>query len=229
MKCQMMQIPFRSDNSLWNVTRYIKFKVKRIKDALCGLVPAPSTLAHLAIHGSYSETQKTYVQLMFTVVEHANDNSVDVQKLLVTQARTGCDENQIQTEGWYSPQIDNYELHGVTKLNDGKDVQTHVYVCRYMKLSASCCSSSCNSSGMNSVMISSRLKKDVTRNQTIRIINTRTVRRKNMGLPTHFYAPPNMKCQTKHSIVEVPNWRLHVTHFSARDEPLPLKKVQRTT
>ncbi len=35
--------------------------------------------------------------------------------------------------GWVLPQIDNYEFTGVTKLNDGKDVQTHNTVCRYMK------------------------------------------------------------------------------------------------
>ena len=118
-----------------NVTRYVNEEGSEIKDAEKGLVPAPSMIGDTYEFTGRTETTEdgTVQTHVYKVVEHEVPNDapqVDVPKLLVTRFvnETG-DEIKSATDSFVDalPQIDNYEFTGVTKLNDGKDVQTHVY------------------------------------------------------------------------------------------------------
>ena len=118
-----------------NVTRYVNEEGSEIKDAEKGLVPAPSMIGDTYEFTGRTETTEdgTVQTHVYKVVEHEVPNDapqVDVPNLLVTRFvnETG-DEIKSATDSFVDalPQIDNYEFTGVTKLNDGKDVQTHVY------------------------------------------------------------------------------------------------------
>ena len=118
-----------------NVTRYVNEEGSEIKDAEKGLVPAPFMIGDTYEFTGRTETTDdgTVQTHVYKVVEHqvpGDAPQVDVPKLLVTRFvnETG-DEIKSATDSFVAalPQIDNYEFTGVTKLNDGKDVQTHVY------------------------------------------------------------------------------------------------------
>jgi len=118
-----------------NVTRYVNEEGTEIKDAETGLVPAPSMIGDTYEFTGRTETldDGTVQTHVYKVVEHqvpGDAPQVDVPELLVTRFvnETG-DEIESATEGFVDahPQIGDYEFTGKTKLNDGKDVQTHVY------------------------------------------------------------------------------------------------------
>ena len=123
------------DVPVLNVTRYVNEEGSEIKDAEKGLVPAPSMIGDTyQFTGRTENTDDGTIQThVYKAVEHEVPNDapqVDVPTLLVTRfVNEEGSEIKSATDGFVNalPQIDNYEFTGMTKLNDGQDVQTHVY------------------------------------------------------------------------------------------------------
>ena len=116
------------------VTRYQTEDGTDIKDAEQGLVDAPPTIDNYQFTGTTNTNDSGDVQThIYTKIEAmvpGDAPQVDVQELKVTRYQTeeGTDIKESE-QGLVDADktIGNYQFTGVTKLNDGKDVQTHIY------------------------------------------------------------------------------------------------------
>ena len=221
-----------------NVTRYVNEEGSEIKDAEKGLVPAPSMIGDTYEFTGRTETTEdgTVQTHVYKVVEHEVPNDapqVDVPKLLVTRFvnETG-DEIKSATDSFVDalPQIDNYEFTGVTKLNDGKDVQTHVYRLSVHEVP-------------NEAPVVEVPELQVTRhvdefgNDLVKVEKGRqapkpTIRdyqytdrtTEEHGITTHFYAPIKQEVPNEAPIVEVPELTI-TRHVNEKgDELLPIEE-----
>ena len=220
-----------------NVTRYVNEGGSEIKDAEKGLVPAPSMIGDTYEFTGRTETTDdgTVQTHVYKVVEHqvpGDAPQVDVPKLLVTRFvnETG-DEIKSATDSFVAalPQIDNYEFTGVTKLNDGKDVQTHVYRLSVHEVP-------------NEAPVVEVPELQVTRhvdefgNDLVKVEKGRqapkpTIRdyqytdrtTEEHGITTHFYAPIKHEVPNDAPIVEVPELTI-TRHVNEKgDELLPIE------
>ena len=221
-----------------NVTRYVNEEGSEIKDAEKGLVPAPSMIGDTYEFTGRTETTEdgTVQTHVYKVVEHEVPNDapqVDVPKLLVTRFvnETG-DEIKSATDSFVDalPQIDNYEFTGKTKLNDGQDVQTHVYRLSVHEVP-------------NEAPVVEVPELQVTRhvdefgNDLVKVEKGRqapkpTIRdyqytdrtTEEHGITTHFYAPIKHEVPNEAPIVDVPEL-LITRHVNEKgDELLPIEE-----
>jgi len=221
-----------------NVTRYVNEEGSEIKDAEKGLVPAPSMIGDTYEFTGRTETTEdgTVQTHVYKVVEHEVPNDapqVDVPNLLVTRFvnETG-DEIKSATDSFVDalPQIDNYEFTGVTKLNDGKDVQTHVYRLSVHEVP-------------NEAPVVEVPELQVTRhvdefgNDLVKVEKGRqapkpTIRdyqytdrtTEEHGITTHFYAPIKHEVPNEAPIVDVPELTI-TRHVNEKgDELLPIEE-----
>ena len=212
-----------------NVTRYVNEGGSEIKDAEKGLVPAPSMIGD-----TYEFTERTEstddgtVQThVYKAVEHEVPNDapqVDVPKLLVTRfVNEAGDEIKSATDGFVDalPQINNYEFTGVTKLNDGQDVQTHVY-----RLSVHEVPNEAPIVEIPELQITRHVDEfgnDLTGVEKGRQAPKPTIREyqytdrttEEHGITTHFYAPIKHEVPNEAPIVDVPELTVtrHVDEF----------------
>ena len=118
-----------------DVTRYVNEKGEEIKDVVPELLPAPNLIGdRYEFTGRTITTEDGHIQThVYKEVEHAVPNDApqaDKPTLLVTRY---IDEDGFEiapsTSGFVSARkyIGEYEFAGLTKLNDGKDVQSHIY------------------------------------------------------------------------------------------------------
>jgi len=228
----------QSDVPALNVTRYVNEGGSEIKDAEKGLVPAPFMIGDTYEFTGRTETTEdgTVQTHVYKVVEHevpGDAPQVDVPKLLVTRFvnETG-DEIKSATDSFVDalPQIDNYEFTGVTKLNDGKDVQTHVYRLSVHEVP-------------NEAPVVEVPELQVTRhvdefgNDLVKVEKGRqapkpTIRdyqytdrtTEEHGITTHFYAPIKHEVPNEAPIVEVPELTI-TRHVNEKgDELLPIEE-----
>ena len=221
-----------------NVTRYVNEEGTEIKDAETGLVSAPSMIGNTYEFTGRTETTDdgTVQTHVYKVVEHqvpGDAPQVDVPKLLVTRFvnETG-DEIESATEGFVDarPQIGDYEFTGKTKLNDGQDVQTHVYRLSVHEVP-------------NEAPVVEVPELQVTRhvdefgNDLVKVEKGRqapkpTIREyqytdrttEEHGITTHFYAPIKHEVPNEAPIVEVPELTI-TRHVNEKgDELLPIEK-----
>ena len=221
-----------------NVTRYVNEGGSEIKDAEKGLVPAPSMIGDTYEFTGRTETTDdgTVQTHVYKVVEHqvpGDAPQVDVPKLLVTRFvnETG-DEIKSATDSFVDalPQIDNYEFTGVTKLNDGKDVQTHVY-----RLSVHEVPNDAPQVDVPELQITRHVDgdgNDLTEVEKGRQAPKPTIRdyqytdrtTEEHGITTHFYAPIKHEVPNEAPIVEVPELTI-TRHVSEKgDELLPIEE-----
>ena len=221
-----------------NVTRYVNEEGSEIKDAEKGLVPAPSMIGDTYEFTGRTETTEdgTVQTHVYKVVEHEVPNDapqVDVPKLLVTRFvnETG-DEIKSATDSFVDalPQIDNYEFTGVTKLNDGKDVQTHVY-----RLSVHEVPNEAPVVEVPELQITRHVDEfghDLTEVEKGRQAPKPTIREyqytdrttEEHGITTHFYAPIKHEVPNDAPIVEVPELTI-TRHVNEKgDELLPIEE-----
>ena len=118
-----------------DVTRYVNEKGEEIKDAIPELLPAPNMIGDTyEFTGRTTTTEDGHIQThVYKEVEHVVPNDApqaDKPTLLVTRYidEDGFDIHP-STDGFVSARkyIGEYEFSGLTKLNDGKDVQSHIY------------------------------------------------------------------------------------------------------
>lgn len=118
-----------------DVTRYVNEKDEGIKDAIPELLPAPNMIGDMyEFTGRTTTTEDGHIQThVYKEVEHVVPNDAphaDKPTLLVTRYidEDGFDIHP-STDGFVSARkyIGEYEFSGLTKLNDGKDVQSHIY------------------------------------------------------------------------------------------------------
>ena len=123
------------DVPVLNVTRYVNEEGTEIKDAEEGLVPAPSMIGeHYQFTGRTETTEDGTVQThIYKVVEHdvpGDAPQVDVPQLKATRYMLE-DGTEIKDadEGFVDAPntIGNYQFTGTTNMNEGNDVQTHIY------------------------------------------------------------------------------------------------------
>ena len=125
----------RADVPALDVTRYVNEKDEEIKDMVPELLPAPNMIGdRYEFTGRTVTTEDGHIQThVYKEVEHAVPNDapqVDKPTLLVTRY---IDEDGFEIassiNGFASARkyIGEYEFTGLTKLNDGKDVQSHIY------------------------------------------------------------------------------------------------------
>ena len=221
-----------------NVTRYVNEEGSEIKDAEKGLVPAPSMIGDTYEFTGRTETTEdgTVQTHVYKVVEHqvpGDAPQVDVPKLLVTRFvnETG-DEIKSATDSFVDalPQIDNYEFTGVTKLNDGKDVQTHVY-----RLSVHEVPNEAPQVVVPELQITRHVDgdgNDLTEVEKGRQAPKPTIREyqytdrttEEHGITTHFYAPIKHEVPNEAPIVDVPEL-LITRHVNEKgDELLPIEE-----
>ena len=221
-----------------NVTRYVNEEGSEIKDAEKGLVPAPSMIGDTYEFTGRTETTEdgTVQTHVYKVVEHqvpGDAPQVDVPKLLVTRFvnETG-DEIKSATDSFVDalPQIDNYEFTGVTKLNDGKDVQTHVY-----RLSVHEVPNDAPQVDVPELQITRHVDgdgNDLTEVEKGRQAPKPTIREyqytdrttEEHGITTHFYAPIKHEVPNEAPIVDVPEL-LITRHVNEKgDELLPIEE-----
>ena len=221
-----------------NVTRYVNEGGSEIKDAEKGLVPAPSMIGDTYEFTGRTETTDdgTVQTHVYKVVEHqvpGDAPQVDVPKLLVTRFvnETG-DEIESATEGFVDarPQIGDYEFTGVTKLNDGKDVQTHVY-----RLSVHEVPNEAPVVDVPELSITRHVDEfgnDLTGVEKGRQAPKPTIREyqytdrttEEHGITTHFYAPIKHEVPNEAPIVEVPELTI-TRHVNEKgDELLPIEE-----
>ena len=221
-----------------NVTRYVNEGGSEIKDAEKGLVPAPSMIGDTYEFTGRTETTDdgTVQTHVYKVVEHqvpGDAPQVDVPKLLVTRfVNEAGDEIKSATDSFVAalPQIDNYAFTGVTKLNDGKDVQTHVYRLSVHEVP-------------NEAPVVEVPELQVTRhvdefgNDLVKVEKGRqapkpTIRdyqytdrtTEEHGITTHFYAPIKQEVPNEAPIVEVPELTI-TRHVNEKgDELLPIEE-----
>ena len=221
-----------------NVTRYINEGGSEIKDAEKGLVPAPSMIGDTYEFTGHTETTEdgTVQTHVYKVVEHEVPNDapqVDVPKLLVTRfVNEAGDEIKSATDSFVDalPQIDNYEFTGVTKLNDGKDVQTHVY-----RLSVHEVPNDAPQVEVPELQVTRHV--DEFGNDLVKVEKGRqapkpTIRdyqytdrtTEEHGITTHFYAPIKHEVPNEAPIVDVPEL-LITRHVNEKgDELLPIEE-----
>ena len=221
-----------------DVTRYVNEEGSEIKDAEKGLVPAPSMIGDTYEFTGRTETTEdgTVQTHVYKVVEHqvpGDAPQVDVPKLLVTRFvnETG-DEIESATEGFVDarPQIGDYEFTGVTKLNDGKDVQTHVY-----RLSVHEVPNDAPQVDVPELQITRHVDgdgNDLTEVEKGRQAPKPTIREyqytdrttEEHGITTHFYAPIKHEVPNEAPIVEVPELTI-TRHVNGKgDELLPIEE-----
>ena len=123
------------DIPVLKVTRYVNEEGTEIKDSEEGLVPAPSLIGeNYQFTGRTETTEDGSVQThIYKVVEHevpGDAPSVEIPELKVTRYQTedGIDI-QDSSEGFVNAPktIGDYQFTGVTNMNEGNDVQTHIY------------------------------------------------------------------------------------------------------
>ena len=221
-----------------NVTRYVNEEGTEIKDAETGLVPAPSMIGDTYEFTGRTETTEdgTVQTHVYKVVEHqvpGDAPQVDVLKLLVTRFvnETG-DEIESATEGFVDarPQIGDYEFTGKTKLNDGQDVQTHVY-----RLSVHEVPNDAPQVDVPELQITRHVDgdgNDLTEVEKGRQAPKPTIREyqytdrttEEHGITTHFYAPIKHEVPNEAPIVEVPELTI-TRHVNEKgDELLPIEE-----
>ena len=221
-----------------NVTRYVNEGGSEIKDAEKGLVPAPSMIGDTYEFTGRTETTDdgTVQTHVYKVVEHqvpGDAPQVDVPKLLVTRfVNEAGDEIKSATDSFVValPQIDNYEFTGVTKLNDGKDVQTHVY-----RLSVHEVPNDAPQVDVPELQITRHVDgdgNDLTEVEKGRQAPKPTLREyqytdrttEEHGITTHFYAPIKHEVPNEAPIVDVPEL-LITRHVNEKgDELLPIEE-----
>ena len=208
-----------------NVTRYVNEDGSEIKDAEKGLVPAPAMIGDTYEFTGRTDTldDGTVQTHVYKVVEHEVPNEapqVDVPQLLVTRfVNEVGDEIKPATDSFVDalPQIDNYEFTGVTKLNDGKDVQTHVY-----RLSVHEVPNDAPVVDVPELQITRYVDEfgnDLTKVDKGRHAPKPTIREyqytdrttEEHGITTHFYAPIKHEVPNEAPVVEVPE--LTVTRY----------------
>ena len=208
-----------------NVTRYVNEGGSEIKDAEKGLVPAPSMIGDTyEFTGRTDSTEDGTVQThVYKAVEHEVPNEapqVDVPKLLVTRfVNEAGDEIKSATDSFVDalPQIDNYEFTGVTKLNDGKDVQTHVY-----RLSVHEVPNDAPVVEVPELQVTRHVDEfgnDLTKAEKGRHAPKPTIREyqytdrttEEHGITTHFYAPIKHEVPNEAPVVDVPE--LQITRY----------------
>ena len=208
-----------------NVTRYVNEEGSEIKDAEKGLVPAPSMIGDTYEFTGRTETTDdgTVQTHVYKVVEHevpGDAPQVDVPKLLVTRfVNEEGSEIKSATDGFVDalPQIDSYEFTGVTKMNDGKDVQTHVY-----RLSVHEVPNEAPQVDVPELMITRHIDEfgnDLTEVEKGRQAPKPTIREyqytdrttEEHGITTHFYAPIKHEVPNEAPVVEVPE--LTITRY----------------
>ena len=221
-----------------DVTRYVNEEGTEIKDAEKGLVPAPSMIGDTYEFTGRTETTEdgTVQTHVYKVVEHqvpGDAPSVDVPKLLVTRfVNEDGSEIESATAGFVDarPQIDNYEFTGVTKLNDGKDVQTHVY-----RLSVHEVPNDAPQVEVPELQVTRHV--DEFGNDLVKVEKGRqapkpTIRdyqytdrtTEEHGITTHFYAPIKHEVPNEAPIVDVPEL-LITRHVNEKgDELLPIEE-----
>ena len=220
-----------------NVTRYVNEGGSEIKDAEKGLVPAPSMIGDTyEFTGRTDATEDGTVQThVYKVVEHEVPNDapqVDVPKLLVTRfVNEAGNEIKSATDSFVDalPQIDNYEFTGVTKLNDGKDVQTHVY-----RLSVHEVPNEAPVVEVPELQVTRHVDEfgnDLAKVEKGRQAPKLTIREyqytdrttEEHGITTHFYAPIKHEVPNEAPIVEVPELTI-TRHVNEKgDELLPIE------
>ena len=221
-----------------NVTRYVNEGGSEIKDAEKGLVPAPSMIGDTYEFTGRTETTEdgTVQTHVYKVVEHqvpGDAPQVDVPKLLVTRFvnETG-DEIKSATDSFVDalPQIDNYEFTGKTKLNDGQDVQTHVY-----RLSVHEVPNDAPQVDVPELQITRHVDgdgNDLTEVEKGRQAPKPTIRdyqytdrtTEEHGITTHFYAPIKHEVPNEAPIVEIPELTI-TRHVNEKgDELLPIEE-----
>ena len=221
-----------------NVTRYVNEEGTEIKDAETGHVPAPSMIGDTYEFTGRTETTEdgTVQTHVYKVVEHEVPNDapqVDVPKLLVTRfVNEAGEEIKSATDSFVAalPQIDNYEFTGVTKLNDGKDVQTHVY-----RLSVHEVPNDAPQVEVPELQITRHVDgdgNDLTEVEKGRQAPKPTIREyqytdrttEEHGITTHFYAPIKHEVPNEAPIVDVPEL-LITRHVNEKgDELLPIEE-----
>ena len=221
-----------------DVTRYVNEEGTEIKDAEKGLVPAPSMIGDTyEFTGRTETTEDSTVQThVYKVVEHEVPNDapqVDVPKLLVTRfVNEAGDEIKSATDSFVDalPQIDNYEFTGKTKLNDGQDVQTHVY-----RLSVHEVPNDAPQVDVPELQITRHVDgdgNDLTEVEKGRQAPKPTIREyqytdrttEEHGITTHFYAPIKHEVPNEAPIVEVPELTI-TRHVNEKgDELLPIEE-----
>ena len=226
------------DVPVLNVTRYVNEEGSEIKDAEKGLVPAPSMIGDTyEFTGRTGTTDDGTVQThVYKAVEHEVPNDapqVDVPKLLVTRfVNEAGDEIKSATDGFVDalPQINNYEFTGVTKLNDGQDVQTHVY-----RLSVHEVPNEAPVVDVPELQITRYVDgdgNDLTKVDKGRQAPKPTIREyqytdrttEEHGITTHFYAPIKHEVPNEAPIVEVPELTI-TRHVNEKgDELLPIEE-----
>lgn len=123
------------DVPVLEVTRYVNEKDEEIKDVVPALLPAPNMIGDTyEFTGRTITAEDGHIQThVYKEVEHTVPNDApqaDKPTLLVTRY---IDEDGFEiapsTSGFASARkyIGEYEFTGLTKLNDGKDVQSHIY------------------------------------------------------------------------------------------------------
>lgn len=118
-----------------DVTRYVNEKDEEIKDAESGLVPAPNMIGDTyEFTGRTVTTEDGRIQThIYKDVEHAVPNDtpqIDKSSLLVTRYvdEDGFEIHPSTDEFVSAPKyIGGYEFTQMTKMNDGRDVQSHIY------------------------------------------------------------------------------------------------------
>ena len=221
-----------------DVTRYVNEGGSEIKDAEKGLVPAPSMIGDTYEFTGRTETTEdgTVQTHVYKVVEHqvpGDAPQVDVPKLLVTRFvnETG-DEIKSATDSFVDalPQIDNYEFTGKTKLNDGQDVQTHVY-----RLSVHEVPNDAPQVDVPELQITRHVDgdgNDLTEVEKGRQAPKPTIRgyqytdrtTEEHGITTHFYAPIKHEVPNEAPIVEIPELTI-TRHVNEKgDELLPIEE-----
>ena len=116
------------------VTRYQTEDGTEIKDAEEGFVDAPNTIGNYQFTGTTNLNEGGDVQthIYFKIVTEVPGDApqVDVPELKVTRYQTE-DGTEIKDseEGFVDAPntIGNYQFTGVTNMNEGNDVQTHIY------------------------------------------------------------------------------------------------------
>ena len=221
-----------------DVTRYVNEEGSEIKDAEKGLVPAPSMISDTYEFTGRTETTEdgTVQTHVYKVVEHEVPNDapqVDVPKLLVTRfVNEAGDEIKSATDSFVDarPQIDNYEFTGVTKLNDGKDVQTHVY-----RLSVHEVPNEAPVVEVPELQVTRHVDgdgNDLTEVEKGRQAPKPTIRdyqytdrtTEEHGITTHFYAPIKHEVPNEAPIVEIPELTI-TRHVNEKgDELLPIEE-----
>lgn len=226
------------DVPVLNVTRYVNEEGSEIKDAEKGLVPAPSMIGDTYEFTGRTETTEdgTVQTHVYKAVEHEVPNDapqVDVPKLLVTRfVNEAGDEIKSATDGFVNalPQIDHYEFTGVTKLNDGQDVQTHVY-----RLSVHEVPNEAPVVDVPELSITRHVDEfgnDLTGVEKGRQAPKPTIREyrytdrttEEHGITTHFYTPIKHEVPNDAPIVEVPELTI-TRHVNGKgDELLPIEE-----